>query len=137
MLQLWDSWIFLSQNFSLCSPYICCLTLRRIKQFSNVFVAKKSLKNANFVWKIGFGRFVFSTTVTCEGITKCLVSKMSKILQWCYLRTNRTNPIFHTKLAFSRGCLWTKMLENCLIFLRVKQHIQSEHKLKFWLKNNH
>ena len=35
----------------------------RNKQFSNVFVSKKSLKNANFVWKIRFVPFVFSTTV--------------------------------------------------------------------------
>ena len=52
ILQLWNSWIFLSQNFSLCLPCICCLTLRRIKQFSNVFVLKMSLKNAHFVWKM-------------------------------------------------------------------------------------
>ena len=36
---------------------------RRIKQFSNVFVPKKPIKNANFVWKMGFVRFVLSTTV--------------------------------------------------------------------------
>ena len=63
IMQFWNSWIFLSQNFSLCLPCICCLTLRRIKQFSNVFVPKMSLKNAHFVWKMGFGWFILSTTV--------------------------------------------------------------------------
>ena len=53
------------------------------------------------------------------------------------LRTNRTNPIFHTKLAFLIDFLGTKALENCLILLRVNQHVQGEHKLKFWLKNIH
>ena len=53
MLQFWNSWIFLSQNFSLCLPCICCLTLRRIKQFSNVFVPKTSLKNVNICMENG------------------------------------------------------------------------------------
>ena len=29
------------------------------------------------------------------------------------------------------------MFENCLFLLRVKQHIQGEYDLKFWLKNIH
>ena len=53
----------MSQNFSLCLPCIYCLNPRRIKQYSNVFVLKRPLKNAIFVWKMGFARFVFSTTV--------------------------------------------------------------------------
>ena len=64
MLPFWYLWIFLSQNFSLCSPCMYLLTLKRIKQFFNLFVSKKPLKNVSFVWKIGLGRFVFSTTVT-------------------------------------------------------------------------
>ena len=52
-------------------------------------------------------------------------------------KTNRTSPIFHTKVAFSRGFLGTKTLENHLILLRVNQYVQGEHKLKFWLKNIH
>ena len=63
MLPFWYLWIFLSQNFSLCSPCMYLLTLKRIKQFFNLFVSKKPLKNVSFVWKIGLGRFVFSTTV--------------------------------------------------------------------------
>ena len=68
MLPFWYLWIFLSQNFSLCSPCMYLLTLKRIKQFFNLFVSKKPLKNVSFVWKIGLGRFVFSTTVrpTCQ-----------------------------------------------------------------------
>ena len=50
-------------------------------------------------------------------------------------KTNRSDPIFHTKLAFLRAILETKTIENYLILQRVKQHIQGEHKLKFWLKN--
>ena len=53
---------FLSQNFSLCSPCIYCLNPRRIEQYSNVFVVKRPLKNSTFVMKMGFVRFVFSTT---------------------------------------------------------------------------
>ena len=63
MLPFWYLWIFLSQNFSLCSPCMYLLTLKRIKQFFNLFVSKKPLKNVSFVWKIGLGWFVFSTTV--------------------------------------------------------------------------
>ena len=68
MLPFWYLWIFLSQNFSLCSPCMYLLTLKRIKQFFNLFVSKKPLKNVSFVWKIGLGRFVFSTTVIGERI---------------------------------------------------------------------
>ena len=50
-------------------------------------------------------------------------------------KTKGKNPIFHTKLAFLRGFLDTKTLENCIILLRVKYRMQGEHKLKFWLKN--
>ena len=64
LVQFWNLWLFLSQNFSLCLPCIYCLNPRRIKQFSNVFVLKRPLKNAIFVWKMGFVRFVLSTTVT-------------------------------------------------------------------------
>ena len=52
-------------------------------------------------------------------------------------KTKGKNPIFHTKLPFLGGFLETITLENCLILLRVKYHMQGEHKLKFWLKNIH
>ena len=42
-----------------------------------------------------------------------------------------TLGIFHTKLSFLGGFYRQK---HCLILLRVKQHIQGEHKLKFLLK---
>ena len=42
-------------------------------------------------------------------------------------KTKGTNPIFHTKLAFLRDFLETKLFENCLFLLRVKQHIKREH----------
>ena len=70
MLPFWYLWIFLSQNFSLCSPCMYLLTLKRIKQFFNLFVSKKPLKNVSFVWKIGLGRFVFSTTVGVQWNTQ-------------------------------------------------------------------
>ena len=66
MLPFWNSWIFLSQNYSICSPCIFWLVLRRIQQFSNIFVSKIPLKKVSFVWKIGLGRFIFSTTVVNE-----------------------------------------------------------------------
>ena len=44
---------------------------------------------------------------------------------------------FHTKMAFSRGHLQTNWFSNFLFLLRVKQYIEGEHKLKFWLKNIH
>ena len=50
-------------------------------------------------------------------------------------KTNRSDPIFHTKLAFLRAILETKTIENNLILQRVNNHMQGEHKLKFWLKN--
>ena len=40
---------------------------------------------------------------------------------------------FHTKMAFSRGHLEPNWFCNFLILLRVKQYIEGEHKLKFWL----
>ena len=52
-------------------------------------------------------------------------------------KTNRPNPIFHTKLSFVRGFLETKTIKNYLILQRVKRYIQGEHKLKFWLRNIH
>ena len=59
----------------MCSPCICCLTLRRIKQFSNVFVPKEPVEYANLVWKMGFARFVFSTTVNVIVAVKHLTKK--------------------------------------------------------------
>ena len=44
---------------------------------------------------------------------------------------------FHTKMAFSGGHLETNWFCNFFILLRVKQYIEGEHKLKFWLKNIH
>ena len=41
------------------------------------------------------------------------------------------------KMEFSRGCIETYGFKNCLILLRVKQHMQGDHELKFWLKNIH
>ena len=46
-------------------------------------------------------------------------------------KTKGKNLIFHTKLAFLRGFLGTKTLENHLILLRVNQHVQGEHKLNW------
>ena len=63
VVQFWNQWIFLSQNYRLCSSCTFWLTLKRTKQFFGAFVSKMALKNASFVWKMGFGRFVFSTTV--------------------------------------------------------------------------
>ncbi len=63
MLPFWNSWIFLSQNYILCSFYRFWLALKRTKQFFDDFVSKIPLKKVSFVWKIGLGRFVFSTTV--------------------------------------------------------------------------
>ena len=65
MLQNWKLWIFLRQNYKSCSPCIFCLVLKRIELFFNIFVSKNPLKNVSFVWKIGLGQFVFSTTVLC------------------------------------------------------------------------
>ena len=85
MLPFWYLWIFLSQNFSLCSPCMYLLTLKRIKQFFNLFVSKKPLKNVSFVWKIGLGRFVFSTTVasTLRPNWKCAQSAHKPLI--CFL----------------------------------------------------
>ena len=46
-------------------------------------------------------------------------------------------PHFPYKIGIFKRLFRTKKLENCLILLTVKQHIQDEHKLKFGLKNNH
>ena len=64
VVQFWNQWIFLSQNYRFYSSCTFWLALKRTKQFFDDFVSKMALKNASFVWKMGFGWFVFSTTVT-------------------------------------------------------------------------
>ena len=46
-------------------------------------------------------------------------------------------PHFPYIIGILRAILETKTIENYLILQRVKQHIQGEQKLKFWLKNVH
>ena len=93
MLPFWYLWIFLSQNFSLCSPCMYLLTLKRIKQFFNLFVSKKPLKNVSFVWKIGLGRFVFSTTVHTVAENECgtLRLRVSRFVHFKHLPIKKCN----------------------------------------------
>ena len=52
-------------------------------------------------------------------------------------KNKRHKPDFPYKIGSFKKLFRAKIFENCLFLLRVKQHIQGEHKLKFWLKNIH
>ena len=55
-----------------CSPFVGLSVLRNMLGLVGfpVFVPNTSVKNAHFVWKMGFGRFILSTTVPLPDLDK-------------------------------------------------------------------